>query len=658
MSLTDEQIEALNGISAKLRNSMNADTPKLPVLCYALDSSFLSEPDYKLLTAADFSIINTCNPSYFVAIVVVFIRNFYEKGCGDNYWKCTPSLLNSRVRFLDLLDQNPECQQLGFCNDFLPQKGTNIDNWVRSQCWILKVHDGNGRTSRMLKSNAAVKRIFDELFGDVSWEDVLTGQIDDEINSMELSPCYFQKNTIPEYVHYLFQNHRKTYLMSLLAMAKDADEPCSEHTPSWAKSVWGCAYTDMSQAQRNIPCITTNWKILINGNSRDLVLSYHTKKFKNAYLIQGDSRMNLHTSGQVRLSALLAGGFDVHQGFTITGETEKNGSRNLRVPALRRDATVFGAFDNGVHERRLLSSYGHISYAPANRTLYVVSPENKNNVNLTYDGKRVELQHDGRICSDYVCYSASLPIPDHPAMAPLLVNDTHILDLIERPALILLNAEKNMKLKMDNRTVDVIIGNRLRIYVEGNARIEPLQQSEQLLGNNEVEYEISCENMSKINSITVQRKNCDLPAIVRYFICLPEDWKDCCFRPDDAELYGAAKKNRTVYCYETRHHGVLNISVPIDKTYAFWLREDFSVSSKCVRSVDELNTYIRAEAYSNSRIKLEIKYDGRMVDGYPKETSRVYPDELIDVIEQLPPFARNLSFVVSFNNKPVVSTVI
>ena len=446
--------------------------------------------------------------------------------------------------------------------------------------------------------------------------------------------------------------------MSLLAMAMDADKLCMECSPSWLEAIWGRAYTDMSKAQRNLPYITTNWKIMINGNSRDLVLNYRTKKFENVCLIQGGSRMGLRQDGNVRLSELLGGGFDVHQDFTIMGRINQNGCRNLRVPALRRGAAVFGKFDNGVHERRLLSSYGNLTYTPVNRTLYVVSSENKNDVNLTYDGKPVELQHDGRICNNYVCYSASLPIPDHPAKAPLVVNDTHILDLIERPTLMLLNAERNMKLKIDGRTVDVIIGNRIRIYVEGNARIEPLQQYAQLLGNNEVEYGISCENMGKINSITVQRKNGDLPAIVRYFICLPENWKDSCFRPDDAELYDAAKKNRTVYCYETQYHGVISIFVPLDKTYTFWVREDYSVSSKGVRSVDELNSYIRAEAYSNSRIKLEIKYDGRMVDGYPEEASRVYSDELIEVIEQLPHFARKHSFVVSFNNKPVVSTVI
>lgn len=663
MALTTEQENSLKQITRKLKQIWESDNPKLPVLCYALDDDILSEKDYDLLKNADFSIIGRCHPSYFVAIVLVFIRNFYENGRGDNYWSCTPSCVigrnSSTKRFIDCVrDGDVGCYKLGFVNDLYPQNNYNIDNWVASQCWMLKVHDGDGRTSRILKANAAVYQLFREQFGDVSWEDLLSGNLDDELKLMELSPCYFNRNIIPPYIDYLFKYHRNTYLLSLHAMSMDKDEPYPENTPSWLKKIWGTAYSNMSHAQQNLPCIITNWKILINGNSRDLVLNYHTKKFKNVYLAQGDSRMSLHKSGYVTLSALLEGGFDVHNGITITGETEKSGRRNLRVPTLRRDAAVFGRFDNGVHERRLLSSYGHLSYVPINRALSVVSPENKNNVNLTYDGKRIELQYDGRIYSNYICYSAVLPIPNHPAKAPLVVNETHILDLIERPALMMLNAEKNMNLKIDGRTVDVIIGNKIRVYVEGNARIEPMQQSEQLLGNNEVEYEMSCENMGKIHSITVQRRNCDLPAIVRYFICIPENWKDCCFRPDDAELYAAAKKNRTVYCYGTLHHGVLNISVPIDKTYTFWVREDFSVSSKGVRSVDELNSYIRVEAYSNRRIKLEIKYDGRYVDGYSEDESRVYSDDLIEIIEQLPHFSRKHSFVVSFNNKTVVSTVI
>lgn len=661
MPLTIEQIEALNGISAKLRNSMNADTPKLPVLCYALDSSFLSEPDYKLLTAADFSIINTCNPSYFVAIVVVFIRNFYEKGSGDNYWKCTPSLLKSRVRFLDLLDQNPECQQLGFCNYFLPQKGSNIDNWVRSQCWILKVHDGNGRTSRMLKSNAAVKRIFDELFGDVSWEDVLTGQIDDKINSMELSPCYFPQNTIPEYVHYLFQNHRKTYLMSLLAMSMDKDDPCLENSPSWLKKIWGTAYSDMRKSSRDLPSMMAYWKIVVNGNFRDLILSYRIKHFNNVYLKQESIDKELDPQKEcVSLSDLLKNGFDVHQDLILVGKTENGGIRSLSIPPLSKDAAIFRSSDSGVEERRLLTAYGCVSYAPNNRKIYIVSTKPSNCLSITYDGTEIVLDNIGRIYGDYMCYSAQLPSTQHPSLSPLVVNGARIMDLIERPCVNLLNSNRNVMIEYDNRRIYVVAGNTVRVYVEGSARVEPEPQHVEVLPARVVEYEIPLENINKIHTITVYRRNNNVKSREVHFICIPDDWKSRCVQLTDEEMYESAKKNQVEYCYNTAEHGVLKITVPIDKTYTFWIPKKGAgerVSTRHLTSLIELEGFSKISAYSNCPIQMEIRKDGKLVQT-PEKLSSITVNRIAKIINKLPRLARKQSVVITFNNRPVLSVQI
>ena len=659
--MTPEQIDALNRITSKLKETISAGHPNRPVLCYALDSSYLSESDYKLLEAADFSIINTCNPSYFVAIVVVFIRNFYEKGCGDNYWKCTPSLLNSRVRFLDLLDQNPECQQLGFCNDFLPLNGTNIDNWVRSQCWILKVHDGNGRTSGMLKSNAAVKRIFDELFGDVSWEDVLTGQIDDEINSMELFPCYFQKNTIPEYVHYLFQNHRKTYLMSLLAMSMDKDEPCLENTPSWLKKIWGTAYSDMRNSSRDLPSMMAYWKIVRNGNFRDLILSYRIKHFNDVYLKQEYREIELDPQKEcVSLSDLLKNDFDVHHDLILAGKTENGGIRRLSIPPLRKEVAIFRSSDSGVEERRLLTAYGSVSYAPNNRRIYIVSPKPRNFLSITYDGVDVALDNIGRIYGNYMCYSAQLPSTQHPALSPLVVNDTHIMDLIERPCVNLLNSNRNVMLEYDNRRIYVVEGNILRVYVEGNARVEPEPQHVAVLPARVVEYEIPIENTNKIHTITVHRRSNNVKSREVHCICIPDDWKSKCVQLGDEEMYESAKKSQVDYCYNTEEHGVLKITVPIDKTYIFWIPKRGAgkrVSSMHLRSLSDLEGFSRIAAYSNCPIKMEIRKDGKLIQD-PEKLSSITVKRIIGIINKLPRYARKQSVEITFNNRPVLSVQI
>ncbi len=658
MPLTDEQKNRLQRITEKL---MQGENRKQPALCYALDPCYLSIEDYQLLRDADFSIIAHLNPSYFAAIVLVFIRNFYERGCGDNYWQCTPSLLNLRGRFIDIIAVDSTCQNLGFCNELLPQTGSNIDKWVTSQCWILKVLDGAGRTSRILKSNAAVKRLFDEQFGEVLWEDVLAGEIDDEIKSMELFPCYFQKNTIPEYVHYLFQNHRKTYLMSLLAMAKEADDPCTEHTPSWLKKIWGTAYSDMRNSSRDLPSMMAYWKIVRNGNFRDLILSYRIRQFNDVYLKQEYREIELDPQKEcVSLSDLLKNDFDVHQDLILAGKTENAGIRRLSIPPLRKEVAIFRSSDSGVEERRLLTAYGSVSYAPNNRRIYIVSPKPRNCLSITYDGIDVELDNIGRIYGNYMCYSAQLPPTQHPALSPLVVNDTHIMDLIERPCVNLLNSNRNVMLEYDNRRIYVVEGNTVRVYVEGSARVEPEPQHVEVLPARVVEYEIPLENINKIHTITVHRRNNNVKSREVHFICIPDDWKSKCVQLGDEEMYESAKKSQVDYCYNTEEHGVLKITVPIDKTYTFWIPKKGAgerVSMRHLTSLSDLEGFSRIAAYSNCPIQMEIRKDGKLVQN-PEKLSSITVNRIARIINKLPRLARKQSVVITFNNRPVLSVQI
>lgn len=666
MPLTTEQENCLKQVTQKLKKIWETDEPKLPALCYALDSDVLADEDYELLKDADFSIIGRCHPSYFVAIVLVFIRNFYEKGRGDNYWSCTPSCVigrnSSTQRFIDCVrDGDVGCYKLDFVNDLYPQNNYNIDNWVASQCWMLKVHDGDGRTSRILKANAAVYQLFREQFGDVSWEDLLSGNLDEEFKSMELSPCYFNRNIIPPYIEYLFKYHRKTYLLSLLAMSMDKDEPCPENTPSWLKKIWGTAYSDIRISSRNLPSITAYWKIVVNGNFRDLILSYKLKQFNNVYLKQGDGKIELdNQEGAVSLADLLINGFNVHKGLILSGETENGGIRSLSVPSLRQDAAVFRSSDSGVEERRLLTAYGCVSYAPNNRKIYVVSSAPRENFALTYDGIPVKLETNGKIHGNYVCYSAVLPETQHPALSPLVVNQTHILDLIERPCVNLLNVNRSVMLESDNRRIYVVEGNTLRVNVEGSARVEPEPQHVQVLPDRVVECEIPVENMNKIHTITVHRRNNNVKSREVHFICIPDDWKSKCVRLSDEEMHDSAKKGQVVYCYNTEKHGVLKIAVPIDKTYTFWIpkkESDKRASMMHLKSLSDLEGFSKVAAYSNSPVKMEIRKDGKLIKD-PEKLSSITVNKIIRILNSLPRFARKQTVVITFNNRPVLSVQI
>ncbi len=666
MPLTFEQETLLKLITEKLRNiRQNPDSPKLPALCYALDENILSDDDYELLKDADFSILAAATPSYTAAIVIIFVRNFYERGSGQNPWQCTPVINNVKCKagFLDAVSHDPNCSKLGFKNPMFPVADADsvaIRPWLLSQCWLLKVHDGSGRTSQILRANAAVYRLFEEQFADVAWEDLLAGSLDEEMDSMELIPCYFRPAEIPSYISYLFEHYRKIYLLSLRAMSMDKDEPYSENTPAWLMKIWGGAYSDIRCSARDLPSMSAYWKIVVNGNLRDLVLSYRLKKFQNVYLHQDDKRIALAIEDQVSLSTLLNKGFDIHQNITLSGETETGGRRNLIVPPLRTDASVFRSSDSGAEERRLLSAYGRISYAPNNRKIYVVSSAALGNFNLTYDGVSVDLETNGRIYGNYMCYSAVLPVTHHPALSPLVVNETHILDLIERPCVNLLNANKSMMLEYDNRRVYVVEGNTLRVYVEGSARVEPEPQHVQVLPARVVECEIPVENMNKIHTITVHRRNNNVKSREVHFICIPDDWKSKCVRLSDEEMHDSAKKGQVVYCYNTEKHGVLKIAVPIDKTYTFWIpkkESDKRASMMHLKSLSDLEGFSKVAAYSNSPVKMEIRKDGKLIKD-PEKLSSITVNKIIRILNSLPRFARKQTVVITFNNRPVLSVQI
>lgn len=330
MPLTVEQENRLQRITEKLNEKLKqGENRKQPALCYALDPCYLSTEDYQLLRDADFSIIghgqpySLSQPSYFVAILLVFIRNFYEMGRGDNYWKCTPSLSKSNLwkPFIDIISLDSICQELGFSNKLLPQTGSDIDKWVRSQCWIIKAND-RGSTSALITNNEKLLNSYIAQFG--------------KLTSWNSPPAHLVKwrltsdlETIP-YVQELHADHRWELLQSLFAVSSEGEIPAE--LPRWLHPLWGLKRGVMRVEKREKSTDTTDAIGQVKDTKIDAewMLRFHENEITPVLRLLGGSECVL-LQGElmyrpmqdiVLVSDMIKRGFNLEEGLKIkSGES-------------------------------------------------------------------------------------------------------------------------------------------------------------------------------------------------------------------------------------------------------------------------------------------------------------------------------------------------
>lgn len=215
-------------------NLLKYNNQALPLICYALDPRILSNDKYEELKNVDLQEIgwyrglNSGVPEYFLGALLLFIRNFYERGDGKDIWKSTPSLSTAKAKegFTNCIRNLFVCRQ--WRNNLFPRDGTDIGlDWVRSQCWVIKAETG-GKTSEVLDNNTELYKSLVVNFGSFPMR-VQPANIDDWKLPDKLKNC--------SYIVYLFENHKWPLIQSLYAIAADGEAP--DGLPNWLKTLWG-----------------------------------------------------------------------------------------------------------------------------------------------------------------------------------------------------------------------------------------------------------------------------------------------------------------------------------------------------------------------------------------------------------------------------------
>lgn len=196
----------------------------LPLLCYALDDAILSQEAYEKAKDGKISEGMLGSPVMLPAILLLFIRNYYERSDGKDYWKSSKGLQEIKLKFLGLIQEDRFCRNwTGKENNSLFPAGTGIGDWLKSQCWILKAKEG-GTSSQILKNNAAMwSQILDSCdysLDRFDWQDLI--QEDESLNEIlkENDPgkAYFGGKAVPRYIKELCNRSRREYFYSLKAV--------------------------------------------------------------------------------------------------------------------------------------------------------------------------------------------------------------------------------------------------------------------------------------------------------------------------------------------------------------------------------------------------------------------------------------------------------
>lgn len=669
--MTGEQRNILVKISNTLSAKVEEITSPLPLLCYALDPDILSKEDYEKITDVDliefswFVGKNSSTPKFCLGALLLFIRNFYEKGAGHDIWKSTQGLAqgNAQKGFVECIKKDKDCQKWSK-SDLFPRKGRECLDWVRSQCWILKAESGGG-TSAMIGNNAIVyRRCVDIIGSGVEWVDLLDeeSQVRKLLESLQLTDDDFE--AVPAYLDSILSTYKVPYLLSLYALVASSDDSKPENMPQWLSALWSSSYAVMRRERikrsNDVMSIRGSWKLGINGNEVSVYLSTRAADFDSVKAIQGNHEFQLHPFiCEPSLYNFLQYGFDINNEITLIA-TKGNKKTSFSVSGLRRDAFIFSCSENDVTERSLLSEKGQTREVPANRQIYVVTNSLLNELILTFDEKRVELQYEAPLNGGYMCYRGVLPRANHPAKAPFAVNGRTVMNLIERPAVHILNAASDIDATRNNARVYVIEGNRLEYSSSaGRVTIDPSPEyveGRDSDGDRHIRH-IDEDNLGVVHKITASRGSISK---CRSFICLPVDWKKSaqCVRARDEDLYEAASRGKTQYIYTTSLGEQVQLETKIDNTLVFWVKSKVPTKCGTLHHLSDIEQYNKLTAYTNlDSFKLDFTVNGKSRKGYPDTSSCITVRKIQSILKEIQ-LRRGDKIRITINNVEAFSTVI
>lgn len=561
--MTPEQKQVLINIAARLPNKRQLDKP---MMCYALDENILPDDDYEevcfdKLTIERFERL-ACVRDWFLGLFVVFFRNFYEYGSGENYWMCTPALNcnNGKEAFRRFIRSN-----YFLCNECMPEGNDNrIIQWVWSQCCVLKI--------RNLSALTVNNREMYQLLKDC---DYLQSEWNNKVDNnqhidVDTQIAIEEKIALNAYLNYLWKNHRMEYLSSLKALFSRALD--IENAPSWAKRLKINANDVVDYTWKLSRRSDGTWApaLEVYGNHRSIQ-------------IKQEDRVLESENGIFFLYFLKKNGFNLQKSVQICKEKKLI----LEVPSPISDQDSCSMLFKTRGNKEWIQP-GNGNDIPDKvlfgGSFYVLTPRNYQpcirleNINLV--GKPADIN----VYGGFHCFEYRIPYAPEDQIRRLYIEERpQGVRVSTRPRIVPCNSTE-VVVRGQNRDIIAIEDTELRFYAYGmqNVCVDGMPCQEQEPGSSyySVASEVhlgACDgdirNMQAIHYgikiITAEYRNTQRQLCVLF---LPSDWKARCRQDDLNAVITKARAGKHFVRYSAPDGAEYQLEYPLERPVVFWMR--------------------------------------------------------------------------------------
>ena len=561
MALTPQQLQLLKGVSQRF--NLNEEYNPLPLICYALDSvNYLKDDEYEVLKYANYSEESidssgvTLLPNWFSAVVLVFVRNFFERSNGRNTWfgNDSPNFTKNFRRGI----QNDRPNYL-----LVEKERDEIRPWLLSQCWIIR----QDNTSSIIANNRAMFEAlihYDFLRSDYSWQDVENMDISSIVVDYDVEDELITEN---EYLNYIWKNYKREYLLSLKALVTPRDN-CQE-APAWLRAISSISDTIHG---------AVSWELRKTSDGSFSPALILDSSMKDCKICQGDLELPASV-GVYHLWYLEEYGFDL----SSTKDNPIVITKNEQLIAEVDSPFVLGKFILFKHRAskkcitRKSTLYGGYFYlfhrqetcAPSVELgNYRLLGENETNISrhLRYECKKYRIPY--------------LP-QDQPKSLCIGGEDTQI-QVKTTPRIVPCNSS-DIKIVGEERTI-VVEDDVLRLYAYGLSNVkvngECCFESEPQTCYYEIKPQLKIANqagvLENLEAITygtylVEAQEHNGTSHSLKVVFLPKNWRRFCRKDDLYKSYKAAETKKEYLLYADPDGENHYLSCPMQGAVCFWV---------------------------------------------------------------------------------------
>ena len=495
----------------------------LPLICYALDEDILPSEIYEEFKCRDVSALVGDN-MLFYGVLLLWVRNFYEKSNGGECWSLTSGLDNPAVK--DVFQRR--CRSVNVLNNAIPRFNQEARPWltlIRSQCWLIK---SNSSLSDLLRFNQRMYCLLSPcgFFSPaVAWNDIELNIDDGTKEDIEDFVAY------KPYLKYIWDNYPIQYICSLKAIVSSPMADRDENAPSWIRPLIGLAGDSINSYY--------TWKLLKrsdNSLSPALILSGN---LKNAQIRQGNICVHNNGSGIYHLWYLMQQGIDVKETFNIcSGVNEEKValplSGNYMIFSIRGDKKVIEKGDK-------ISGGAFFLFASEGVKLNVML-QDANGEEINMYGENVEDVAPGLQCLQY-----RIPYIPQRRTKKIIINDEDSgIQVDTIPRIILCNSCDVSV--VDAHGISVVESREIRFYAYGMHNVQIAERRIREVEPGTCYYQVTLAQ--ECGEIVIQGTSDEGNVNSRLrLLVLPADWSQRCEHDDLSRLlnYAAVGKNYVKY---------------------------------------------------------------------------------------------------------------